>query len=141
MIKKITIGFFLFISFALQAQTVDNFATAKEKAAKENKKILLFFSGSDWCAPCIKFKMNFINSTQFQTYSTGKLIVFNADFPRLRKNALSKEQTKENEALAEEYNKKGQFPLVLLLSSDGKILKQWNGYPSETIDEFIKALE
>jgi hypothetical protein len=85
--------------------------------------------------------MNFINSTQFQTYSAGKLIVFNADFPRLRKNALSKEQTKENEALAEEYNKKGQFPLVLLLSSDGKILKQWNGYPSETIDEFIKALE
>ncbi|HCQ12673.1 thioredoxin family protein, partial [Flavobacterium sp.] len=31
---------------------------AKIEAAKENKQILLVFSGSDWCAPCMKLEKN-----------------------------------------------------------------------------------
>ncbi|MEI6696015.1 MAG: thioredoxin fold domain-containing protein [Bacteroidota bacterium] len=122
----------------LHAQT---FTSVKEKAKAENKKILLYFSGSDWCAPCIKFRMNFINADQFKTYSAGNLVVYDADFPRQKKNALSKEQTAENESLAEQYNKKGQFPYILLLAADGKLLKEWNGYPKESLEEFIKLLQ
>ncbi|MCX6232298.1 MAG: thioredoxin family protein [Bacteroidetes bacterium] len=141
--KKLSFIALVLFSFMLQAQQSPtlHFSTVKEKAKTENKKILLYFSGSDWCAPCIKFRMNFINSEQFKTYSADKIVVYDADFPRQKKNALSKELTAENEALADQYNKKGLFPYILLLNSDGKIIKEWNGYPKETIEEFIKALD
>ena len=141
--KKIMIFFFVFITFAINAQSVqiEKFATVKEKAKKENKNILLYFSGSDWCANCIKFRTNYINTPLFQQFSSEKLIIINADFPRSKKNALSKEQVKENEALAETYNTSGLFPFIALLNPEGKILKQWDGSPSETLEEFIKALQ
>jgi thioredoxin-related protein len=141
--KKLSFIALLLFSFMLQAQQSPtlHFSTVKEKAKTENKKILLYFSGSDWCAPCIKFRMNFINSEQFKAYSADKIVVYDADFPRQKKNALSKELTAENEALADQYNKKGLFPYILLLNSEGKVIKEWTGYPKETIEEFIKALD
>ena len=35
-----------------------NFEEVKTEATVSNKKILLVFSGSDWCAPCIKLDKN-----------------------------------------------------------------------------------
>ena len=55
----------------------------------------------------------------------------------MKKNQLSKEKQAQNDALADAYNKNGTFPLTLLLSADGKILKQWEGFPNETTEEFI----
>jgi methylmalonyl-CoA mutase cobalamin-binding domain/chain len=39
----------------------------------------------------------------FKEFATNNLVVFNADFPKQKKNALSKEQTLENEKLAEKF--------------------------------------
>jgi thioredoxin-related protein len=58
-----------------------------------------------------------------------------------QKTNLSKELTKENEDLADKYNSKGAFPLILLLDTDGKILKEWDGFPKETVEEFISKLK
>ena len=63
-----------------------------------------------------------------------------ADFPRQKKNQLSKEQIKLNEALAERYNKNGRFPFTLLVDEDGKVLKTWDGYPDLTPDQFISDI-
>lgn len=126
------------VSFSQQVNTLENSLT---KAKKEHKNILLFFSGSDWCAPCIKFKKTFIQNEAFQSFAAENLIVFNADFPRLKKNALSAEQTTENEKLAEKYNTNGIFPLVLVLDENGKILKKWEKLPDETIDTFLAQLK
>ena len=49
---------------------------------------------------------------------------------RNKKNKLSPEQTKQNEALAEKYNNEGKFPLTILVNSDGKVVKIWDGYSS-----------
>ena len=35
-----------------------NIDQAKAEAIKENKLILISFSGSDWCAPCIRLEKN-----------------------------------------------------------------------------------
>ncbi|WP_300568386.1 thioredoxin family protein [Flavobacterium sp.] len=137
------ISFFLFFSLCLSAQEAYklNFEQSLEKGKTENKNILLFFSGSDWCAPCIKFKKHFIETEQFKTFGSENLVIYNADFPRLKKNKLAEKITQENEILADKYNNKGLFPLILLLNSKGEILKKWEQYPTETLDEFIIKLK
>jgi len=126
------------IGFAQQTETF----TQKLKTAKsENKNVLLYFSGSDWCAPCVKFKKLIVNTPEFQTFATENLIVYNADFPRLSKNKLAKEVEKENETLADKYNSKGIFPLILLLDTEGNVIKKWEEFPKETVEEFIAKLK
>jgi thioredoxin-related protein len=147
--KKILLGLLVLFSLAVKAQDKEQtgqkqlnlFADAKEKAKAENKNILLYFSGSDWCAPCIKFKKNFINNEDFKTVSDAKLIIYNADFPRLKAHKLAKEKTTDNGKLADIYNKSGYFPMILLLDANGKIVKKWEGYPPETPQEFIKIIQ
>jgi hypothetical protein len=67
-------------------------------------------------------------------------VLLNADFPRLKKNQLPVAQQKINESLAEEFNNKGVFPLTLLVSSEGKLIKSWDGFPS-SIDVFNEDLQ
>jgi thioredoxin-related protein len=52
----------LFLSQIVGAQNwLTDFDKAKEQAKKENKSIVMVFSGSDWCAPCIKLDKDFGN--------------------------------------------------------------------------------
>ncbi len=69
-----------------------------------------------------------------------ELILVNADFPRNKKNQLSSEQQKINDATADKYNAKGIFPYTLLLNADGKILGTWEGLPNETTEDFIQEI-
>lgn len=138
--KKLIALFLLVSSFGFAQQT-ETFVQKLNQAKSEHKKVLLYFSGSDWCAPCIKFKKFIVNTEEFQNYATSNLIIYNADFPRLSKNKLAKEVEKENDGLAEKYNTKGQFPLILLLDENGVVLKKWEEYPKESIAEFIEKLK
>lgn len=137
--KTFIIALLFAISITFGQQT--SFTSAIETAKTENKNVLLYFSGSDWCAPCVKFKKFIINTPEFQTFATENLIIYNADFPRLSKNKLTKEEEKENETLADKYNSKGVFPLILLLDSEGNVIKKWEEFPKETVEEFIAKLK
>lgn len=116
---------------------LNNIDKAKEEASATHKYILLNFSGSDWCVPCIRLEKEIFGAKEFEDFSSTNLVLVNADFPRLKKHQLSKEQTKQNEALAEQYNPDGHFPLTLLLDADGKVVKKWDGYPNETVQAFV----
>lgn len=139
--KKITLFIVLLFSVLINAQETKTLQNSFSQAKQEHKKVLLYFSGSDWCAPCIKFKKTFIQNEAFQTFASENLIVFNADFPRLKKNALTAEQTTENEKIADKYNPNGIFPLVLVLDENGKVIKKWEKLPDETIDTFLAQLK
>jgi thioredoxin-related protein len=118
-----------------------DFTKAKEDALKENRPILISFSGSDWCGPCIRMEKEIFESDVFTNYATNNLILVKADFPREKKNQLSKEQTRKNDALAEKYNPDGKFPLTVLVSADEKILKTWEGLPREMSDQFVEEIK
>lgn len=137
--KTLTIAFLLVLSFTFAQQK--SFTNSLETAKSENKKVLLYFSGSDWCAPCVKFKKFIVNTPEFQTFASENLVMYNADFPRLSKNKLAKEVEKENETLADKYNSKGLFPLILLLDTEGNVVKKWEEFPKETVEEFIGKLK
>jgi len=116
-----------------------NFDEAKKEATEQNKKILLVFSGSDWCAPCIKLDKNVWQSEVFRTESKSKLILLKADFPKKKAHLLSAELTESNKKLAEKYNKEGNFPLVVLLDKNGKVISM-TGYKNVSAEEYLKLL-
>ena len=118
-----------------------NMEKAQQQGRAENKNILLNFAGSDWCGPCIILNKEIFDSEVFEQYSNDHLILVKADFPRLKKNQLSKEQQKLNDLLAEKYNIDGVFPLTLLLSPDGNVLKKWEGLPRISPEGFIDEIK
>ncbi len=116
---------------------INNLDSAKEQAKKEHKLILLNFSGSDWCIPCIRLRQEIFEADAFTKYADDHLILVNADFPRKKKNQLSKEQQKSNDEVAEKYNPQGSFPFTLLLDSNGNKIKVWDGFYKDGVDNFI----
>lgn len=114
----------------------NNLDEAREIAKKEHKYIILNFSGSDWCGPCIRLHKEILENDQFQKMADSLLVLVNADFPRMKKNQLSKDQQKINDAIADRYNPQGKFPYTLLLNEEGKVLKDWDGFPNETAAQF-----
>jgi thioredoxin-related protein len=118
-----------------------DFENAKKKAEKEHKLILLNFSGSDWCIPCIKLRKEIFEGTTFKNFADSNLILINADFPRLKKNQLSKDLQKKNDKLADKYNPQGSFPFTVLLNQEGKVIKSWEGFPNLTAEQFTGQLK
>jgi thioredoxin-related protein len=113
---------------------------AEQTAKEEHKFIILNFSGSDWCGPCIRLHKEIFDSEIFTNYANEHLVLLNADFPRAKKNQLSKEQQKMNDEMADVYNKNGVFPLTLLLNPEGKVLKKWEGFPKQSAVEFTNEI-
>jgi len=131
----------LMVVFAVGIHAQNRLENAKTQASQNKELILLNFSGSDWCIPCIKLHKNIIETDEFKKLETENVVVYiNADFPRNKKNQLSSELKKENASLADQYNQKGLFPYTLLLNSEGKILKSWEGLPSENALAFSKEI-
>ena len=131
------LAIYILLAFTTSATWLDDFSVAKKEAVEQHKLILINFSGSDWCGPCIRLRKEILESATFENYAADKLVLVRADFPRQKKNQLSSQQVKLNEALADKYNTEGKFPYTLLVDENGKILKTWDGFPGETPDQFV----
>jgi len=128
------------ISFTLFAQDWHtNFEEAKNEAKKNQHNIVLVFQGSDWCAPCIKLDREVWSTKGYQELSKNHFVMLKADFPRKKGNRLSEDLQKQNANLAETYNKEGYFPMVVVLSSDGKVLGKL-GYEKSTPELYFNKL-
>ncbi|HMQ47129.1 MAG TPA: thioredoxin family protein [Saprospiraceae bacterium] len=132
------------LAYSVFAQTEQPFFTdyeqAKAVALAENKKILMVFAGSDWCRPCMQFKKEILDSEVFQTYAQENLVVLYLDFPARKKNRLSKEQTAHHEQLAEQYNKAGAFPKLVLLDGADHLIRNLS-YTNQAAEHFIKECQ
>ncbi|MFQ5674330.1 MAG: thioredoxin family protein, partial [bacterium] len=117
-----------------------DFEDSLRQAKEQDKIILIVFSGSDWCKPCIKLSKEVFATDAFKTYARENLILLQVDFPRYKKNRLSAQQTRHNETLAERYNKNGEFPLVVLVNSAKKLLAV-TGYRRGGPDKYIEHLK
>ncbi|MCX8494455.1 MAG: thioredoxin family protein [Chthoniobacterales bacterium] len=103
----------------------DNYKEALATAAKENKKVLLDFTGSDWCRWCIRLKKETFDQPAFKEYADKNLVLVEVDFPQGK--TLSNTVKMQNSSLQEQYQVQG-FPTIVLLSPDGKVIKQQSGY-------------
>jgi len=120
-----------------------SFEKAKQIAKDEHRLILLNFSGSDWCGPCIRMRKEIFENEAFTGFADSSLVLVNADFPRNKKNQPGKTVQAQNDQLADNYNASGKFPFTLLLDENGKIIRTWDGLPNMSAQQFaveIKAI-
>jgi len=110
-----------------------NYTTAVATAAKENKPVLLFFHGSDWCPPCIKMQRDVFSDSSFIDFAASKLIFLDVDFPR--KPPLTAKQLKHNQSVKKQFRLPDDFtqgyPQVIIIDAAGNILYQEKGYDGE----------
>jgi len=138
--KLLLLNLLLTLSLALSAQNWQtDFATAKSIAEKENKPIVVVFSGSDWCAPCMKLEKEIWSSETFKTYAKEHYVLLKADFPKRKQNVLTPKQQEHNNKLAEQYNKNGYFPYVIVMDAKGNV-KGATGYNGMPPEEYITHL-
>ena len=135
-----TLVIFLILSL-VPLQWGTDLDAAKKLAHDQNKLILLNFSGSDWCAPCILTRRDYFESETFIQMAKEDLVLINADFPRKKKNQLPADQAKKNDALAEKYNKEGNFPYTLLLDANGNVLRSWKGKPEVQVEKWVAEIK
>jgi thioredoxin-related protein len=135
--RIVALFFILFLTLeSTNAQDIDNlnwisdFNQAKEIAKKENKPILIFFTGSDWCGLCKMLKKDFFATEKFKKIADEKLVLYKADFPR-RTDLVTSKQMEINKQLDSKYSKtrrKRVFPTIVIIDSNGKELSFLESY-------------
>jgi thioredoxin-related protein len=114
-----------------------NYAAAQAQARAESKMLLINFTGSDWCPPCIMLHRQILSQPAFADYAAAHLVLLEVDFPRAK--AQSDAQKAANEKLANQYGIYA-FPTVIVLDSSGKKIGEL-GYARDGPEAFIAALE
>ena len=109
---------------------------AKKEAAEQKKDLMIEFTGSDWCPPCMQLRANVFSKPDFQKEAQKNFVLLELDYPR------SKEQSAEvkaaNQKLAEQYGVTG-FPTVVFADASGKPFGGFvGGRPREDV---MKAIQ
>lgn len=117
-----------------------DYEQALATAKSTNKCVLLNFTGSDWCAPCIQMEKAVFRKAAFLNYAKENLVLVEIDFPR--RKVIPEKVAKQNERLADQYEiEKSGYPTVVLLSPDGKNLGQLEGYGDDGPADIIAWVE
>jgi thioredoxin-related protein len=111
---------------------------AKAVAAKENKPLLVDFTGSDWCGYCIKLHAEVFDKPEFAEFAKGYVLV-ELDFPN--KKPQPPEEKAKNKATQAKFGVSG-FPTVLLLDAKtGEAYGRQSGYgPGSGPKAYIEKL-
>jgi thioredoxin-related protein len=117
LIITVAVSLFPLFSFCQGSANPDQAFLSAQQA---NKHVLLVFSGSDWCLPCVQVNKTILSDSAFRHFASENLVVIEADFPQ--KSKLSPEQVARNEKLAEAFNPNGNFPYLVLLNPDKTII-------------------
>ena len=115
-----------------------NYKTALEQAAKENKSVLLDFTGSDWCGWCIKLTKETFSQPEFKAFAKKNLILVELDFPNGKTQPA--EERVQNTELQLKFGVQG-FPTLVLLNSQGKESARNVGYLAGGPQAFIAWVE
>ena len=108
------------------------------QAATAKKPVLLEFTGSDWCPPCMKQNKDVFEQPVFQDFAKDHLVLVKLDFPKRKEQAP--EIATRNRDLATQYSVNG-FPTVVLLSAEGKEITRAVGYGGGSAEEFVAWVE
>ncbi len=108
---------------------------AIEQAKIQKKSVLVEFTGSDWCPPCIVMRKNVFSKKEFIDAASKKFILVELDFPK-----GDEELSAKNKPLAEKFQIEG-FPTVVLLDSEGKEFTRFVASQFPKVEDFLKHLE
>ena len=120
------------------AEWADSYRSAKNQAIKQNKKILIFFSGSDWCEDGRILSRDLFHTREFQILASKKYVLYNADFPKYTR--LGQEKEDRNKRLAARYGIH-RFPAVVVVEPKfGTMLVKHVGMTRATPKQLLDKL-
>ncbi|MFC4738790.1 thioredoxin family protein [Flavobacterium ponti] len=125
--KKIFLLLFVSLSsFFVQAQEDLTWHTdmtkATELSMKENKPLMMFFTGSDWCGWCIRLQKEVFKTEEFTKWAKKNVILVELDFP---KRTPQDESIKMQNAQLQQIFQVRGYPTVWLVNpektTEGKV--------------------
>ena len=120
-----------------QLHWLTDFEAAQSEARSGHKMLLMNFTGSDWCPPCIMLHRQVFSQPEFAEYAARHLVLFEVDFPHNKPQ--SDEQKAANEKLAERFGVYW-FPTEIVLDANGNKLGELSYMPGGP-KPFIAAIE
>ncbi len=114
-----------------------DYEAALERAEEVGRPVLVNFTGSDWCPPCIRLEAEVFSQPEFRRFAEKELVLLIVDFPRRKE--LPSELQQQNQELAERYGIRG-FPTIVLLNHEGAVIGQ-TGYRPGGVEKYVEHLE
>jgi len=125
-------------ALAADSQWLTSVPNATAQAKKENKLVLLDFTGSDWCGWCKKLDAETFSKSAFTDYAKKNLVLVEVDFPAHKDQ--SAELKAANQALQAKYHVDG-YPTLVVLKPDGTVAWQQTGYLAGGPEAMIAKLD
>ena len=114
-----------------------DFAAAREDAIEENKLMLLYFTGSDWCQWCNKLDNELFADTTFRNGIGSHAVRLVLDFPQ---RPLPPRQERHNRRLKAQLQVEA-FPEVVLYDPKQEKVLWRHSYIAVTADDYLKLVE
>lgn len=118
--KIVFIALFLIGAMNLQAQELKWYTDVTEAITvsnKEQKPMLMFFTGSDWCGWCIRLQNEVLKTDEFKKWASTNVVLVELDYPRAV--AQTPELKNQNNQLQQAFGIQG-FPTVFFTSAETK---------------------
>ena len=127
---------------ALKANDVwlQDFGAAKEKAARENKDILLSFEGSDWCIWCQRMEREILAAPEFLDKAPKRFVLVKVDFPRDEPARSQVHDPDANEKLQRQFGV-GSYPALILTDAQGDAFGAISGFVEGGAGACLAGLE
>lgn len=112
-----------------------NVDDALAKAKESKKPVMVEFTGSDWCPPCIMMHEKVFSKKSFLTKASEKFILVKIDIPK-----ADPELSKKNQKVLKKYKVQG-VPTVILFGADGKEFDRFTASQYPEVDKFLGHLD
>lgn len=118
---------------------ISDFEEGKALAAQLDRPLLVNFTGSSWCPPCIAMNRSVFSSDAFKAYAKENLVLVKLDFPSPRsKDPLTPEQM-ANMKLVQQYKVRG-LPTMVIFDAKNKEIGR-TGFTPDGPDAYIASLK
>ncbi len=105
------------------------------KGKTEKKAVMVEFTGSDWCPPCIMMHEKVFSQKNFTAEASKKYILAVIDIPN-----KDPELKKKNSLVMKKYKVRG-VPTVILFGDDGKEFSRFSASQFPSVDAFLTQLD
>lgn len=146
--KTIILFVWLFLGFSQAQESTLHWETdvniAINQSIEQDKKALIFFTGSDWCGWCIKLQKEVFKTPEFEQWAKDYILV-ELDFPRRKQ--VDQETLQRNYQIQQIFQVQG-YPAVFVVkpdkTDDGKInlnALARTGYVAGGPEKWIESVE
>lgn len=108
---------------------------AMERAKDEGKPVMVEFTGSDWCPPCMMMDKKVFSKESFLKGASEKYILVKLDMPN-----KDKELKAANTLLMKKFKVTG-VPTVILFDKDGEEFNRFVASQFPSVEKFLENLD